>query len=125
MEFDVSVRPVIFLYHSGKIPQEVIQSVLYGLEEEQIPHCLEQKLFPSATAAAYAAASQSSLGVGLGCGDNEIVLHYKNLPPAVPYQMIELVRTCPMEVLKKFGGNAARLVKGIPFKNIDSFEVKK
>lgn len=125
MELDFTVRPVIVIYLSQISLAEEIQYVLYGLEEEQIPYSLEQENFSTAAEAAYAAANQSSLNVGIGYVNNEVALHYKNLAPETPYQVIQRVVTCPSLLLKKFGGNAARLVKGVPFKSIDLLEVKK
>lgn len=125
MELDFTVRPVVVIYLSQISLAEEIQYVLYGLEEEQIPYSLEQENFSTAVEAAYAAANQSSLNVGIGYVNNEVALHYKNLAPETPYQAIQRVVTCPSLLLKKFGGNAARLVKGVPFKSIDLLEVKK
>ena len=124
MELELNVRPVVLIYHDNRSSTEDIQFVLYGMEEEKIPYSLEQKNFSTATEAAYVAANTSSLNVGIGYVNNEVVLHYKNLAPETPYQSIQRVVTCPPMILKRFGGNAARLVKGVPFKSIDPMEVK-
>lgn len=124
MELDFNVRPEVLIYFSKTASAEDIQYVLYGLEEEKIPFSLEQKDFPTATEAAYVAANTSSLNVGIGYVNDEVALHYKNLAPETPYQSIQRVVTCPPLILKNFGGNAARLVKGVPFKSIDPMEVK-
>lgn len=124
MELDLNVRPVILIYHSKAASLDDIQYVLYGLEEEKIPFSIEQRDFSTATEAAYVAANKSSLNVGIGYVNNEVALHYKNLAPETPYQSIQRVVTCPPLILKRFGGNAARLVKGVPFNSIDPMEVK-
>ena len=124
MELELNVRPVVLIYLDNRSSTEDIQFVLYGMEEEKIPYSLEQKNFSTATEAAYVAANTSSLNVGIGYVNNEVVLHYKNLAPETPYQSIQRVVTCPPAILKNFGGNAARLVKGVPFKSIDPTEVK-
>lgn len=124
MELDLNVRPVILIYHSRTSSMDDIQYVLYGLEEEKIPFSIEQRDFSTATEAAYIAANTSSLNVGIGYINNEVALHYKNLAPETPYQSIQRVVTCPPLILKRFGGNAARLVKGVPFNSIDPMEVK-
>lgn len=124
MELELNVRPVVLIYLDNRSSTEDIQFVLYGMEEEKIPYSLEQKNFSTATEAAYVAANTSSLNVGIGYVNNEVVLHYKNLAPETPYQSIQRVVTCPPLILKRFGGNAARLVKGVPFKSIDPMEVK-
>lgn len=125
MELDFTVRPVVVIFLSNINLVKDIQYVLYGLEEEEIPYSIELKTLSTATQAAYAAANTSSLNVGIGYVNNEIALHYKNLAPRTPYQSIQRVVTCPPISLKNFGGNAARLVKGVPFKSIDPLEVKK
>ena len=124
MELELNVRPVVLIYLDNRSSTEDIQFVLYGMEEEKIPYSFEQKNFSTATEAAYVAANTSSLNVGIGYVNNEVVLHYKNLAPETPYQSIQRVVTCPPLILKNFGGNAARLVKGVPFKSIDPMEVK-
>ena len=124
MELELNVRPVVLIYLDNRSSTEDIQFVLYDMEEEKIPYSLEQKNFSTATEAAYVAANTSSLNVGIGYVNNEVVLHYKNLAPETPYQSIQRVVTCPPLILKNFGGNAARLVKGVPFKSIDPMEVK-
>ena len=124
MELELNVRPVVLIYLDNRSSTEDIQFVLYGMEEEKIPYSLEQKNFSTATEAAYVAANTSSLNVGIDYVNNEVVLHYKNLAPEAPYQSIQRVVTCPPLILKNFGGNAARLVKGVPFKSIDPMEVK-
>ena len=124
MELELNVRPVVLIYLDNRSSTEDIQFVLYGMEEEKIPYSLEQKNFSTATEAAYVAANTSSLNVGIGYVNNEVVLHYKNLAPETPYQSIQRVVTCPPLILKNFGGNAARLVNGVPFKSIDPMEVK-
>lgn len=124
MELDLNVRPVILIYLSKTASVDDIQYVLYGLEEEKIPFSIEQRDFSTATEAAYIAANTSSLNVGIGYVKNEVALHYKNLAPETPYQSIQRVVTCPPLILKRFGGNAARLVKGVPFNSIDPMEVK-
>lgn len=125
MELEFNVRPVVVINLSNTGSVEEIQYVLYGLEEEEIPYSIEQKNFLTATEAAYAAANTSSLNVGIGYVNDEVALHYKNLAPETPYQSIQRVATCPPLSLKSFGGNAARLVKGVPFKSFDPLEVKK
>ncbi|MBO0410062.1 glycerol dehydratase reactivase beta/small subunit family protein [Enterococcus hulanensis] len=124
MELDLNVRPMVLIYISKNAAVDDIQYILYGLEEEKIPFSIEQRDFTNAIAAAYVASNTSSLNVGIGYVNNEAALHYKNLAPETPYQSIQRVVTCPPAILKNFGGNAARLVKGVPFKSIDPTEVK-
>lgn len=122
MKNNTKVRPSIHFYitNNGKI--EEIQAILDGLEEEEVPVKVEERQFSSSIEASYEAAQKSTLNVGLGYQNGAVALHYKNLPEDKPYQMIKDIRDYPYSVLKNFGGNAARLVKGIPLKEV-SLEV--
>ncbi|HDY3019817.1 TPA: glycerol dehydratase reactivase beta/small subunit family protein, partial [Salmonella enterica] len=67
---------------------------------------------------AWLAASRSPLLVGIACDREKLIVHYKNLPPSAPlftltYHQNNRAQRCT-------GNNAARLVKGIPFRECDS-----
>lgn len=120
MAMDFTIKPEIFVYHDAAFPVNTLKKILLGIEEEQIPfRVIEETAFSNAAQAAYQGAQDSSLNVALGCIGNEAALHYKNLKPSEPYQTIQYAGTAPEVVLRSFGANAARLVKGIPFKSID------
>lgn len=123
MELDLNVRPVVLIYIS-KMCQRRIFNTFFMAWKKKNSFSIEQRDFSTATEAAYVASNTSSLNVGIGYVNNEAALHYKNLAPETPYQSIQRVVTCPPMILKRFGGNAARLVKGVPFKSIDPMEVK-
>lgn len=123
MAMDFTVKPEIFVFHDAAFPADTLQGILLGIEEERIPfRVVAANDFPSAAAAAYQGAQESSLNVAIGCIGNVAALHYKNLKPEQPYQQIQYAGTSPEQVLRNFGANAARLVKGIPFKSIDPEE---
>lgn len=126
MAIDFTVKPEIFVYYDGNFPVESLQAITLGIEEERIPfRKIQSNTFHLAAQAAYQGAQESSLNVALGCIDNQAALHYKNLHPDQPYQVINYAGTCPFQVLRNFGANAARLVKGTPFKTIDPTEVSR
>lgn len=116
---DLFVKPVIIFSYAKEVNQEIIQPILNGLEEEGIPFLLEEKEIMNINAEAYVGAVASSLQVGICCDEEIIVIHHKNLKEDEPYMMLTRYQTRPKEQLKNFGANAARLVKGIPFKVIE------
>lgn len=99
-----------------QIPAD-LQEVLYGIEEEQIPYKLAQMADDDTIKRAYDAAEASRLSVGLAYDTQKIVVHYKNMDADKPLFVIK--RTEGQTALRQLGNNAARLVKGIPFKDND------
>lgn len=113
------VRPEIMIILKKGLNQESFQPVLYGLEEEGIPFHLEEKEVKNICLESYQGAVSSSLQVGICFDDNDVMIHHKNLDENKPYMTLTRYQTRPKEQLKDFGGNAARLVKGIAFKTIE------
>ncbi len=108
-------KPCILIYcfpHAGC--EQKIREVTAGMEEEGIPSSVMNSTEHDSVALAYEGAVQSQLGVGVGIGDRQICIHYVKLPAGQPLFRVDeagnplLWRYC--------GYNAARLVKGIPFK---------
>ena len=85
--------------------------VLLGIEEEGIPFRIQHIPSGEVIDSAWLAARQSPLLVGIACDQEKLIVHYKNLPPSAPlmYQQDNHAR-------RSIGSNAARLVKGIPFR---------
>ncbi|HYZ57909.1 MAG TPA: glycerol dehydratase reactivase beta/small subunit family protein [Streptosporangiaceae bacterium] len=82
-----------------------------GLEEEGVPFRVEEG-GGSAAELAYAAAQASDLDVGIGIGAaGDVCVHQSKLPRGSP------ALSGPPETARTMGHNAARLVKGIPFKD--------
>lgn len=107
-------KPCVLIYvvpHPND--QEKVREVRAGMEEEGIPCTLLQGQGTDNIALAYQGASSSQLGVGMGIGPNNMCIHYHKLPPREP--LFISVAGAPEE-WRRFGSNAARLVKGIPFK---------
>ncbi|WP_159722850.1 glycerol dehydratase reactivase beta/small subunit family protein [Enterococcus sp. CSURQ0835] len=103
-------RPTIYVATlAEKAPLALI---LAGIEEEEVPYELVTTEKKDRIAAAFELATRSPLAVGVVIDQTRAVLHYKNLPAEKPLFEIPNETT----ELMKLGANAARLVKGIPFK---------
>lgn len=92
------------------------QQVLWGIEEESIPYKIQQDSVKPIKDRAYAAAQQSALSVGIACTSTELVVHYKNLESDKPLFHMQYNPSLSLNELRNLGNNAARLVKGLPFK---------
>jgi hypothetical protein len=101
--------------------------VLLGIEEEGIPFVLQPQTggegipfriqhIPSGEVidSAWLAARQSPLLVGIACDQEKLIVHYKNLPASAP--LFTLMYQQDNHARRSIGSNAARLVKGIPFR---------
>lgn len=110
-------KPMIYFFHPQGISEEEIAHVGYGIEEEGIPF----KFIPiddedSVIECAHRASQESPLLVGIACDKKDLVLHYRNLPVDRFMYRIKDYHSVSKRDLRLFGSNAARLVKGIPFK---------
>lgn len=111
------IPSIIILKSAGSAAAGFEEKVCRGIEEEGIP--FEVKADPERSAArlAHKAALSSRLSVGIGIGaDRVIAVHHSQLDEETPLftgsgESADLDFTA-------LGVNAARLVKGLPFKNI-------
>lgn len=107
------VKPGIAIYVSPHSGQEgKLRELRAGMEEEGIPHTVAAGEGDAAALACQGAAS-SALGVGVGVGPGAVCVHFQKLPPGKPLFMVKDPAPAALRVL---GGNAARLVKGTPFR---------
>lgn len=115
--------PAIHVYYSSMLNNSsFFNHLLYGIEEEGIPFELQEKQVHPALELGYQAALDSQLGVGIGIGnDGQMILHYTKLKKDEPLFQIEQENTYKHGVL---GANAARLVKGIPFKSFEEIKAE-
>jgi len=116
--------PAIWVYIEH-IELNQIEQMLWGMEEEGIPFKAipwdaQQAEIKDIRKEAHKAASLSPLAVGIACNDQEIVVHSRNLSPENPLFHVLLHRQSTQSELyshlRNLGCNAARLVKGLPFK---------
>lgn len=94
------------------------REVLLGIEEEGIPFLLQQQSAGDVTSCAWQAARSSPLLVGIACDQRTLVVHYKNLSASAP--LFTLMRHQDSQAQRSTGNNAARLVIGIPFRDLNS-----
>ena len=114
-------KPTIHVMVSPTINKARVKQLFYGMEEEEVPFLVTNENNDTAINLAYEAAGRSRLGVGVGIGSDQLaVLHYEKLKKDKPLYQINLMDTSLS--LRALGTNAARLVKGIPFKEL---EIKK
>jgi hypothetical protein len=111
-------KPVIKIYYSSEIKDiSKINPILWGIEEEGVPYNIEYADETDGVCLAYMAAKASALNTGLGIGaDGTVVLHYDKLDENHPLFRSNILHN--KLHLKIIGENAARLVKGLPFKDL-------
>src|SRR5262245_22994573 len=90
------------------------EAVIAGLEEEGIPFVLAytSDVF-DLTSTAHDTAVHSRLGVGLAMQGSHACLHLKTLPPEHPLLRCTVA---DVEEARLLGGDAARVVKGLPLR---------
>lgn len=110
-------RPSIKIFVNAEFQQlEAFYSVFFGIEEEGIPYEAVNSEERNSVKLAYNAALTSRLDVGLGIGvDGSIIMHYAKLKENSP--LFKSNFRAEESELRMFGANAARLVKGMPFKS--------
>ncbi|NPV69151.1 MAG: dehydratase [Firmicutes bacterium] len=108
-------KPHIKVYRSAEAPLEPCREVELGLEEEGIPGVLSAADAPGAVDLAFSAAQASPLGTGIGIAADGLAVHFSRLPKEKPLFYIRRDECDPAHA-RHLGANAARLVKGIPFK---------
>lgn len=114
MKVDTDDRPAIILgLKAGQSLSATMKPLLYGIEEEQIPSMSRQIDVDDVIERAYQSALNSRLSVGIAVDGDRVVVHYKNLKPDSP--LFDKETTDPQQ-LRDLGADAARLVKGTPFK---------
>lgn len=94
--------------------KQKIREIQAGIEEEGVPCILIPGEKNDAVALAWQAAGLSHLGVGVGVSQAAICLHYYKLSEFDPLFISE--QSDNPTTWRLFGYNAARLVKGLPFK---------
>ncbi|MBC2249217.1 glycerol dehydratase [Listeria sp. FSL L7-0123] len=109
-------KPAIYFHADKNADPDCIKQVLFGIEEEGIPCELEMMPLKEEVQAAFRASASSPLLVGITLKNDHLVIHYRNLPPDKP--LFSEYRFCAasLEKQRNMGMNAARLVKGVPFK---------
>ncbi len=112
----VLMKPAIHFYVDQFQDTSITNQILFGIEEEGIPVQITDMDVENVIHAAYTAATISPLLVGVALKDNQFVIHYRNLQPEQPLFYEQMLQNKCAYQVRDFGANAARLVKGIPFK---------
>lgn len=111
------IQAIHVYYHAELSDPSLFRTLLHGIEEEGIPTFVKESKQQSTLQLSYQAALDSTLGVGVGIDQNgQVLLHYTKLDKNQPLFEVNLRDPYKLRVL---GANAARLVKGIPFKSFD------
>ncbi|ADQ14432.1 glycerol dehydratase reactivase beta/small subunit family protein [Halanaerobium hydrogeniformans] len=94
----------------------LFRNLCYGLEEEGIPYQFFLSDDKNVHKLANDAANESRLNVGVGIGDQDnIIIQHKKLNIDQPFLEKKVDEDFQAKIM---GSNAARLVKGIPIKDI-------
>lgn len=111
-------RPTIVIYASEKIQEEQnFNEIVWGIEEEGIPYSVCSCDKRKSEDLSYEASTESAFEVGLGVGEDKIItLHHRKLKKSEPLFSLNL--KSESYKIRIMGANAARLVKGIPLKNL-------
>ena len=108
-------KPRIIIYRTSGADKRQMRALCSGIEEEMIPFEIVDKPEDDLRTLSYMAAESSRLEVGVAVGRNGAALTYRKLSPNSPLFILE-GGAVNEESLQKMGTNAARLVKGIAFK---------
>jgi hypothetical protein len=112
-------KPTIKIYYDSRIGDiTFFHELLLGIEEEGIPYEIKGMDGESSMVYSFKAAEESRLDVGLGIGhDGYVTLHHVKLKRDRP--LFRINANIQHTSLRLLGSNAARLVKGVPFKDMD------
>lgn len=118
-------RPEILLYHHPGGEGGLLVHICAGIEEEGVPYRRESREGGDAVSLAYQAAQESRLGVGIGLdAQGRAALHFERMEPAHPLFTLTGREAGRVHFARNLGSNAARLVKGVPFKPWEETEVE-
>ena len=119
-------KPAVSILIVQPVSAEIIEYILWGLEEEGIPYEIGALESSSAEAMAKQAADGSTLNVGIGINGHEekAVLHHRDLPNTSP--TLQVVVMPPLErgspthdasfaAVKKLGADYVRYVPWYPY----------
>jgi hypothetical protein len=109
-------RPVaVLIVGRQPLPDDLLQPILWGLEEEGIPAETQPSAAGTVAEMAKLAADESPLDVGIAVSDTDraVALHHRDLAASQPLFVLRAAELEPA-LLRRLGANAARLVKGNP-----------
>ena len=113
----VNTRPSVkVFYDCDHLSEADFVGVLLGIEEEGIPYDIQAEHYADVLELAHNSSLDSRLGVGVGISKEGVVLQYEKLDKAAPLFKIKFYQH---DQFRNLGSNAARLVKKMPFRNLD------
>lgn len=112
MDSELTLPAIVIADIDDSLP--LWEEVWLGIEEEGIPVLPRRAPSQDVIACAWQSAEQSPLLVGIACDRQRLVVHYKNLPASAPLFVLTSLQDTQQK--RHTGNNAARLVKGIPFR---------
>lgn len=114
-----SLRLAVYIcYSSGLKDLNLVRQLAFGIEEEGLPHRIVEMPELAARQLAEEASRLSSLEVGIGVDEKGcLCLHQTKLPEG--FYLFETNATHQKLNIRNYGANGARLVKGMPFKDIE------
>jgi hypothetical protein len=121
LDYDAPKPEIKVLHGKNETLNCVVSHVLHGIEEEGLPFSVEENEELDSIELAYRGAELSHLGVGIGITEKEVVLHFIKLKEDQP--LFRVPSYSDVETLRALGSNAARIVKRMPFKNLDNTEL--
>ena len=96
---------------------EFVKEVIYGIEEEGIPYEITEEEFSDVIKKAYEESFNSSLSFGIALNDEKAAFHFSKLEEEKPLFLVN-IKSMDKKDLRAYGSTAARLIKGIPFKEV-------
>lgn len=108
-------KPVIVILINN-VSGIILKEILAGIEEEGVLYEVSERTPNSSEELALEASAISALGVGIGIFYESVCVQVRNMPPENM-----LFKGCLKngQNIRNIGTNAARYVKGIPFKELD------
>jgi hypothetical protein len=95
---------------------EVLKELLAGIEEEGVLFEVLKGTSKHSKELAFEASELSALNVGIGIYEKEVSLHERNIASK---DMLFTTGGIYGQNIRNIGSNAARYIKGIPFKEVD------
>ncbi|MDD7938840.1 glycerol dehydratase reactivase beta/small subunit family protein [Actinomycetospora lutea] len=112
---DPALPPAVLVAVHDDAPPGVVRELCAGAEEQGVPTALLGATATGADAAGRHAASESRLEVGVGVGvDGAVVVRHALVPDAV----LALDAGAATHDLRVLGGDAARIVAGLPLRMV-------
>lgn len=108
-------KPVIVILTNNP-SGEVLKEILAGIEEEGVLYEVTSNTKGSSEEIAVEAAEMSALGVGVGIIQDSVSVQVRNMATD---NILFKAASSNRQDIRNIGANAARYVKGIPFKEVD------